>query len=1355
MYSTHKPTLILRHHLQSGGRHAGNMLRQYCAFALAAPLMVLATGCGGSGGASQPAPPAVTSVSASCSPATVQTGQTSQCTATVIGTGSYSSAVNWSVNSTPGGNSTLGTISSSGLYTAPATIATGSANVSVVASSQSSPAITGSASIALSYPSPKITSVAPNAINAGSAATVVTIQGSNFTTASSVYLGTSAISTSFVSSSTLQATIPASSLNLAGALSVDVTNPQPGGGSSASQQISVVPQLVSVTPNSAPVGGSVNLQLTGVDSSNASSVVVSFAQTGRTFNAGNGTFTASGGTPVLSIAVPSGLAPASASAPIGAPAQIAASVNSIAATATLPFTVQPPTHAGEISPATVQIGLSVPMTFAGVATAFDGSTTITSDDPGITFTGSAANSSTIFLSNMTVAAGTKLGTHTITVTEQGNALQYALQVLAAAAAPVISSASPTSGAPASPITITGTGFGADTSTSVVLDFSYAGAEVQTPATATSATEIDSFMPVLIDPNSGSVYAGPVSLAVIINGQLSNALSITLSPLPANSSAVGTTTLAAIDQAITNTTNAQAQLATPALLSSDQADSANALFMATVASLNTFRANVVAAASGQTVTNPDGTTFDASSVDVLDRLLQSGGSQTGVTPALRGLASNDGLRPLAQNAQDSSSATDQQFARAGQFCSSLDAFKQFNTYFGLATNAVCLASIAFPAAAPACGLLKAYTASATIVTDVGGAICDAEPDTLGAVLPSPTSISTFVNGPPVVEMPQGTFESSPHQPANGLVSLLELAIDQLGKLKGISNFFTYIGVGKDLGEDSVSTLSGDFDQFLEHFADDKAPTWGAFTSKTVPLTLATTSLIADRNNLVGTSGLTVTPGSQTGETFLSFDTSAFRMFDATGKVTTEPTLVPGNMLQVTIGNATVVVSPMTATVAPGGTQQFTATVQGPTNTAVSWSVNGFAGGNAAVGTISDQGLYAAPANVPSPATVNVTATSQADASVTGSASLTISKASIAVNPAIAYVPVNTSQQFLATLQGVADTSASWAVNGIVGGNGIVGTITTSGLYQSPATVPLPAAVTISASNLTASSVIGAASALIFNTAYTFTTLDNPYGNGLNLSIPGINNNGQIIGNDTDATSCNISFLLSSGNFSLITPPNLSCGDIYATGINNNGELTGWYNSLNSSKESQTYAFIYRGSGNYTLFTDPSANATAAQPSGINSSDIVVGIYGSSSVPGLQSFRYDGKTFTNFSYPGAFATGVYGINDNGDILGWLATVAQGMSINFLYSKGTFNLIKTPNGLSNFQPMGINSYSQIVGTAVDQSGTHGVLVNPDSSFIVIDYPGADSTKPNGINDFGQIVGTYTLKSSSLRYGFLATPK
>jgi hypothetical protein len=97
--------------------------------------------------------------------------------------------------------------------------------------------------------------------------------------------------------------------------------------------------------------------------------------------------------------------------------------------------------------------------------------------------------------------------------------------------------------------------------------------------------------------------------------------------------------------------------------------------------------------------------------------------------------------------------------------------------------------------------------------------------------------------------------------------------------------------------------------------------------------------------------------------------------------------------------TVSISPTSATVPINGAQQFSATVQNTNNTAVNWQVNGVAGGNATVGTISTTGLYAAPSSVPSPSTVTITAVSQADATKSASATVTVAPPS---TPRFAYV-----------------------------------------------------------------------------------------------------------------------------------------------------------------------------------------------------------------------------------------------------------------------------------------------------------------------------------------------------------------
>ena len=162
----------------------------------------------------------------------------------------------------------------------------------------------------------------------------------------------------------------------------------------------------------------------------------------------------------------------------------------------------------------------------------------------------------------------------------------------------------------------------------------------------------------------------------------------------------------------------------------------------------------------------------------------------------------------------------------------------------------------------------------------------------------------------------------------------------------------------------------------------------------------------------------------------------------------------------------------STVAVGQTIQFGATVSNTSNTAVSWSVNGVAGGNSTVGTISASGLYTAPATVPTPATVTVTVTSQADTTKSDSQTITITIA-LSLNVTTGNIQVTGTQQFTATILGTSNTAVTWSVNGVVGGNSTVGTISNTGLYTAPAYPPSPNTVTITATSVAYSNISSSA------------------------------------------------------------------------------------------------------------------------------------------------------------------------------------------------------------------------------------------------------------------------------------------
>jgi uncharacterized protein (TIGR03437 family) len=96
-------------------------------------------------------------------------------------------------------------------------------------------------------------------------------------------------------------------------------------------------------------------------------------------------------------------------------------------------------------------------------------------------------------------------------------------------------------------------------------------------------------------------------------------------------------------------------------------------------------------------------------------------------------------------------------------------------------------------------------------------------------------------------------------------------------------------------------------------------------------------------------------------------------DGTASNAVTVTLVP---------NLSVTVSPSTVTLTEGQNQQFTATVTGTSNTAVTWSIS------PSVGTMYPTGYYIAPASVATSQKITVTATSAADTTKSGTATISL-------------------------------------------------------------------------------------------------------------------------------------------------------------------------------------------------------------------------------------------------------------------------------------------------------------------------------------------------------------------------------
>jgi uncharacterized protein (DUF1800 family) len=178
--------------------------------------VVLLNGCN-SGGILSPPQPSITVAG----PSQVRLGSTAGFTANVQNLSNP--AITWQVNGIAGGNSSIGTITSAGIYTPPVSIPAGG-TVSVTVVSVASPSVSGSAQVSLLNPIPVATTA--TATLASGTSYSLDVAGTGFVSGAQIQAGGVSVTTTFVSSIELQATVTIPSGT--STLSVVVLNPNPG-----------------------------------------------------------------------------------------------------------------------------------------------------------------------------------------------------------------------------------------------------------------------------------------------------------------------------------------------------------------------------------------------------------------------------------------------------------------------------------------------------------------------------------------------------------------------------------------------------------------------------------------------------------------------------------------------------------------------------------------------------------------------------------------------------------------------------------------------------------------------------------------------------------------------------------------------------------------------------------------------------------------------------------------------------------------------------------------------------------------------------------------------------------------------
>lgn len=188
-------------------------------------------GCNAAVNSSQP--PASSKIAVTVSPgsASIRAGDSYQFGVTVSNT--TNKAATWSVNGTPGGSASTGTIDASGKYSAPSSLPNPH-TVTIRATSVADSTATGSSNVTLLNPTPVLTGINPASTNMGSFTLIVS--GSNFVSGAQVLFNGAALQTAFNSSSQLTATGNATS---AGSFPITVLNPDPGSSSSSAVNFQV------------------------------------------------------------------------------------------------------------------------------------------------------------------------------------------------------------------------------------------------------------------------------------------------------------------------------------------------------------------------------------------------------------------------------------------------------------------------------------------------------------------------------------------------------------------------------------------------------------------------------------------------------------------------------------------------------------------------------------------------------------------------------------------------------------------------------------------------------------------------------------------------------------------------------------------------------------------------------------------------------------------------------------------------------------------------------------------------------------------------------------------------------------
>jgi hypothetical protein len=320
-------------------------------------------------------------------------------------------------------------------------------------------------------PGPTITSLSPSSATAGGAAFTLTVNGANFVSGASVlWNGATSLTTTYVSSTQLTASVPASLIASAGTVNVTVVTVNGVSSASTFTIGGAAPSVTGIVPTSGTTAGGTSVTITGSNFTGATAV--DFGATAAT------SVTVNSATSITAVS------PAESAGAVNVTVVAPGGTSAISANDQFTYTVPAPTVAG-VAPSggSTQGGTQVNIT----GTNFIGVT-------AVDFGGTAATSYTVASSGSIAAVSPagSAGTVDVTVTTAtGTSATVANdQFTYAVSVPTVSNINPTSGAVGTQVTIMGSNFGSTQGSSTV---TFNGTTA-TSITSWSSTQIVAVVP---------------------------------------------------------------------------------------------------------------------------------------------------------------------------------------------------------------------------------------------------------------------------------------------------------------------------------------------------------------------------------------------------------------------------------------------------------------------------------------------------------------------------------------------------------------------------------------------------------------------------------------------------------------------------------------------------------------------------------------------------------------------------------------------------------------------------------------------------------------------------------------------